>query len=197
MAQSQNGNVATMMRSGQIAPERAAANKVLISLRIVAWLFPCRKKLSSNWLRFSILGQHGARICSVPSFRYLPGQREQYNPPACLNQESVGMKHDADDAGRAPSRPAWGSLNDYLDRWNNDGTLEKIHHALYVKCREQLGREASPTACVMDSQSVKSAEKGGPRSIRMGMMRARRSRARNGVCHERTKRKGGVVLYER
>jgi hypothetical protein len=101
MAQSQNGNVATMMRSGQIAPERAAANKVLISLRIVAWLFPCRKKLSSNWLRFSILGQHGARICSVPSFRYLPGQREQYNPPACLNQESVGMKHDADDAGLA------------------------------------------------------------------------------------------------
>ena len=38
--------------------------------------------------------------------------------------------------------------------------MEKIHHALYVKCREQAEREASPTACVIDSQSVKSAEKG-------------------------------------
>jgi len=32
---------------------------------------------------------------------------------------------------------------------------------LYVKCREDMDREASPTACVIDSQSVKSAEKGG------------------------------------
>jgi hypothetical protein len=36
-----------------------------------------------------------------------------------------------------------------------------MHHALYVKCREQVGREASPTACIVDSQSVNSAEKGG------------------------------------
>jgi hypothetical protein len=39
--------------------------------------------------------------------------------------------------------------------------LEKIHHALYVRCREQADRAASPTACVIDSQSVKSAEKRG------------------------------------
>jgi transposase len=43
--------------------------------------------------------------------------------------------------------PPKSTLHDYLDRWNYDGTVEKIHHALYVKCREQLGREASPTAC--------------------------------------------------
>ena len=52
-------------------------------------------------------------------------------------------------------------------------------HALYVKCREQSGREASPTAAVIDSQSVKSAEKGGTRSIRTGMTPARRLRARS------------------
>jgi hypothetical protein len=34
-----------------------------------------------------------------------------------------------------------------------------MHHALYMKCREQAEREASPTACIVDSQSVKSAEK--------------------------------------
>jgi transposase len=48
-----------------------------------------------------------------------------------------------------------------LVRWAHDGTLERLHHALYVKCREQAAREASPTAAIIDAQSVKSAEKGG------------------------------------
>ena len=77
--------------------------------------------------------------------------------------------------------PARSTLHDYLDRWNHDGTLTQIHHTLYVKCREKLGREASPTAGVIDSQSVKSAEKGGPGSIRTGTMQARKSRARSGT----------------
>ena len=34
----------------------------------------------------------------------------------------------------------------YLDLWSYDGTLERIHHELYVRCREQADREASPTA---------------------------------------------------
>ena len=38
---------------------------------------------------------------------------------------------------------------------------DRIHRALYARCRERLDREASPTACIIDSQSVKSAEKGG------------------------------------
>jgi len=70
----------------------------------------------------------------------------------------------------------------YLDLWNYDGTLLRIHHALYVKCREQMEREASPTACIVDSQSVKSAEKGGPASIRTALTAARLSRARSGTC---------------
>jgi transposase len=77
--------------------------------------------------------------------------------------------------------PPKSTLHDYLDLWNYDGTLENIHHTLYVMCREQAGREASPTACVIDSQSVKSAEKGGPVSIRTGMTQVRRSRARSGI----------------
>lgn len=77
--------------------------------------------------------------------------------------------------------PPKSTLHGYLDLWNYDGTLATIHHTLYVKCREQMGREASPTACVIDSQSVRSAEKGGPGSIRTGMMRGRRSRGRSGT----------------
>ena len=77
--------------------------------------------------------------------------------------------------------PPKSTLHDYLARWSDDGTLDKIHHTLYVKCREMMDREASPTACVIDSQSVKSAEKGGPASIPTAMMPARRSRARSGT----------------
>jgi transposase len=77
--------------------------------------------------------------------------------------------------------PPKSTLFDYFDLWNWDGTLDRIHHALYVKCREAMGREASPTAAIIDSQSVKGAEKGGPRSTRAGMMRGKRSRARSGI----------------
>jgi transposase len=73
--------------------------------------------------------------------------------------------------------PPRSTVNDYFRRWDDDGTLDRIHHALYVKCREQAGREASPTAAIIDSQSVKSAEKGGSRSTRQDMTREKRSRA--------------------
>ena len=75
--------------------------------------------------------------------------------------------------------PPRSTLFDYLDLWSYDGTLARIHDALYVECRERDEREGSPTAAIIDSQSVKSAEKGGPASIRMATMRARRSRARS------------------
>jgi hypothetical protein len=56
--------------------------------------------------------------------------------------------------------PARSTFYDYFDLWSYDGTLDRLHDALYVKCREQAGREASPTAAILGSQSVKSAEKG-------------------------------------
>jgi transposase len=77
--------------------------------------------------------------------------------------------------------PPRSTIHDYFDRWYHDGTLERMHHALYIKCREQAGREASPTAAVIDSQSVKSAEKGGSSSTLTGMTRARKSKLRSGI----------------
>jgi len=76
--------------------------------------------------------------------------------------------------------PPRSTLYDYFDLWSWDGTLERIHHALYVECRERAEREASPSAAIIDSQSVKSAEKGGL-TTRPATMRARRSRARSGT----------------
>ena len=77
--------------------------------------------------------------------------------------------------------PPKSTVHDYFDRWRYDHTLDRIHHALDVKCREQMDREASPTAAVIDSQSVKSAEKRGARSIRTPLTLARRSKARSGT----------------
>ena len=76
--------------------------------------------------------------------------------------------------------PPRSTVHGYFDLWDWDGTLDRIHHELYVKCREAIGREASPTAAVIDSQSVKSAEKGGS-TIRRDMTQARRSRARSAI----------------
>lgn len=61
--------------------------------------------------------------------------------------------------------PPRATVHDYFERWRCDGTLAAVHHALFVRCREQAGREASPTAAIIESQSVKSTEMGVPRSI--------------------------------
>ena len=75
--------------------------------------------------------------------------------------------------------PPKSTLHDYLTLWAWDGTLKRLHHALFVQAREQAGKDASPTAAIIDSQSVKSAEKGARVSIRRATTRARRSRARS------------------
>jgi len=53
--------------------------------------------------------------------------------------------------------PPKSTVYDYFDLWSWDHTLDRIHEALYVACRELASREASPTAAIIDSQSVKSA----------------------------------------
>jgi transposase len=77
--------------------------------------------------------------------------------------------------------PPRSTVYDYFDLWVYDGTLDRIHFVLYVKCRDLAERDASPTAAIIDSQSVKSAEKGGPRSTRTATMRERKSKARSAI----------------
>ena len=77
--------------------------------------------------------------------------------------------------------PPRSTIHDYFDLWDYDGTLDRLHHSLYEKCRGLAEREASPTAAIIDSQSVKSAEKGGLRSTRTAMTRARKSRERSAI----------------
>jgi transposase len=76
--------------------------------------------------------------------------------------------------------PPKSTVYHYFELWDWDGTLERLHEALYVAVREQEGREASPTTAVLDSQSARTAQKGG-RSIRRATMRRRRSRDASGT----------------
>lgn len=77
--------------------------------------------------------------------------------------------------------PPRSTVHDYFIDWHGDGTLARVHHALYTQARLLEERKATPTLAIVDSQSVKSAEKGGPRSTLPATTRARKSRERSDI----------------
>src|ERR1700712_1836200 len=64
--------------------------------------------------------------------------------------------------------PPWPTAYRWFARFRDDGTWERINHHLVMLDRERAGREASPTAAVIDSQSVKTTESGGIRGFDAG-----------------------------
>jgi len=59
--------------------------------------------------------------------------------------------------------PPWGTVSWYFWLWCNDGTWARMHDKLREMVRVEAGREKEPSAAIMDSQSVKTTEQGGPR----------------------------------
>jgi putative transposase len=69
--------------------------------------------------------------------------------------------------------PPWGTVHYYCRRFRRDGTWQRIHDSLRERVRVAAGRDAQPSAAVVDAQSVRTTEKGGS----TGSTRARKLKA--------------------
>jgi len=73
--------------------------------------------------------------------------------------------------------PPWRTVFHYFRTWRRDGTLERVHSVLRDRLRVAEGREESPSAAIIDSQSVRTTEKGGL----VAMTLVRRSKGGSGT----------------
>jgi putative transposase len=73
--------------------------------------------------------------------------------------------------------PPWGTVHYYYRRFRREGIWSNIHDRLREQVRVEAGKEKTPTAAIIDSQSVKTAEKGGS----AGTTQARKSAAESGI----------------
>ena len=73
--------------------------------------------------------------------------------------------------------PPWDSVYGYVRRWRRTGKWDAMHEALRGAVREKAGRAATPSAGIIDSQSVKTVQKGGS----VATMLARKPRGESAI----------------
>src|SRR3954451_17119207 len=147
--------------------------------RAVMWTPENRPKYDRSKLRYpsDLTDEEWAIIAPLIPPAKRGGNKRTIDERAVVNGVMYILSTGCQWAALPKDLPPRSTVDDYLRRWDADRTLDRIHHAPYVPCREKAYREASPTAAIIDGQSVKGAEKGGAASTRRATMRARRSRA--------------------
>ena len=81
------------------------------------------------------------------------GRRREVNVREVLNAIFYVLSTGCQWQALPKDLPPKSTAHHYFGLWDWDGTLERVHHALYVETREREGREASPSAAIIDSQS--------------------------------------------
>jgi putative transposase len=79
--------------------------------------------------------------------------------------------------------PPWNVVYTQFTRWRDRGVFEKMHDKVKERVRESLGRNAKASAGIIDSQSVKTTEKGAPK----GMMQVRKLKDAKGILQSTRK----------
>ena len=148
------------------------------------WTLENRGRYNRDRLRYpsDVTEEEWAQVAPLIPLARRGGRKRSVNMRAVFNGLLYVLSTGCQWRAIPTDLPPRSTIFDYFERWRADGTLGRIHAALYVRCREQAERNATPTACILDSQSVRSAEKGGARLIRRALTRANGSRGRSGTC---------------
>src|SRR5262245_24403243 len=134
------------------------------------WSVESRRRHNREHLRYpsDVTEEEGAEIAPLIPPARRGGRKRSVNIREVFNGVLYLLSTGCQWRALPKEFPPRGTIYDYFTLWQANGTLGRIHSALYMRCREHAERAATPTACIIDSQSVKSAEKGDGSGSRWG-----------------------------
>jgi putative transposase len=113
-----------------------------------------------------------------PPLWFPPLQEPQYPARELLNAMRYRTRTGVAWRSLPHDLPQWSTVFKWYQRWTKDGTLERVHDHLRRLVRVDEGRTPEPTAAILDSQSVKSTDVGGPKGFDAGKKGERAKAAR-------------------